>query len=454
MRSSLSLILFLAFLLVACRADSPGTSSVPASPTVLSSLPTLPPATPPPDQTALPTMTQAGLALVPTRAPTQTASPPSLYLPLVERALPPSPTAVPPTPLPTATVPDSAQSAPLEPPRASATPFATHTPLPPQAMQLRGDLPAINLRDWPRPAGDNGRCMHFLKNQYFSEAELTLNIQRMQQLGARWALVVYADENQIKMAAPRFAEAGIIPVWRKMLRAHQRYYDWERDIKLVQSYGLPPYFQLYNEPSLREEWMDGWEGGGPDERLFLDNLMQASRDVYNAGGYVGWQFVNPGWLDAAIDEVERRQGTRLFERFFFIPHSYGENLPPAWNQDGRGALSYRYFADQLERRLGFRPMLFIGEGGWRINSEVSPDYPRINDALHRQYHVELYEWFRQGTVSDGEPLPDELFAYCVWLIAAKGDDNAWWDSFAGNRQATIDAISALPPFERRFSWQR
>jgi hypothetical protein len=319
-------------------------------------------------------------------------------------------------------------------------------------MHLRTDLPAMSLQDWPRPDNDNGRCMHFLRNQYFVEDELHVNVQRLQQLGARWTLVVYADENIIKMAAPVFKQAGIIPIWRKMLRAHQPYYDWARDVELVKSYGLPPYFQLYNEPSLLEEWE--LSDHGPNMSIFTDNLMQASQDVYNAGGYVGWQFVNQEWLDHAIDEVQRRGGQKLFERFFFIPHPYGMNFPPTYTTDGRGILSYRYYMDQLERRLGFRPMMIAGEGGWKINNTESADYPPINDESHRQYHVELFDWFRTGQLSNGYPLPDELLAYCVWLIADRGDDNAWWDSFAGNRQATIDAVTAMPPFTRRFSWER
>ncbi len=347
--------------------------------------------------------------------------------------------------------PTTALSATPGPIRATNTPEPTEAPTQPPTMNLRDDLPAITLESWERPAGDNGRCMHWLRNQYFTEADLNINLPRLQQLGAKWVLVVYADENSIKMAAPRFAEAGIIPIWRKMLRPHEQYFDWQRDIELVQSYGLPPYFQIYNEPSLGQEWVDGWEGPA-DEDLFYDHLMQASRDVYNAGGYVGWQFVSHTWLDRAFDEVEKRDGTKIFERFFFIPHSYGDNIPPNWTEDGRGVLGWRYFADHLQRRLGFIPPLIVGEGGWRINSLDEPRFPQMDDATHARYHVELFDWFRTGTVSNGDPLPDYLFAYCPWLIAERGDDNAWWDSFAGDRLQTIQAVSAMPPFERRFSW--
>lgn len=324
-----------------------------------------------------------------------------------------------------------------------------------EPLTLRDDLPALSLRGdpvWPRPAGDNGRCMHFVRNQYFTEDVLNRNLPRLQQLGAKWVLVIYADENVLKMAAPRFAQAGIIPVWRKMLRPDEQYFNWKRDVELVQSYGLPPYFQLYNEPSLRAEW-----GGTPDEKdkeEFLDNLMQATQDVYNAGGYVGWQFINMDWLRDALDELEQRKGTNVLERFFFIPHPYGLNHPPDYTQDENGALGFLFFADIFRNRYGFVPPMIAGEGGWKINNEADARFPKINDQLHRDYHIELFRWFQTGIMSNGQPLPDYLLAYCPWLIAAKGDDNAWWDSFAGDRTLTIEAVSNLPPFERKFSWER
>ena len=53
---------------------------------------------------------------------------------------------------------------------------------------------------------------------------------------------------------------------------------------------------------------------------------------------------------------------------------------------------------------------------------------------------------------NGQPLPDYLFAFCPWLLASKMDDSAWYDSFAGDRTLTIEAVKSMPPFVRRFSW--
>lgn len=397
---------------------------------------------PPEDTPTTVSPTKTALAAAPA-APSPPTKNLSFYFPLVRQAEP-------------VTGPTLAAAQPAvsttPPPAPTTTPQPTEEPEEPEPLRLRSDLPALALPDWPRPAGDNGRCMHFVRDQYFSLQDLHVNIARLQQLGSRWTLVVYADENQLKMAAPAFAQAGITPVWRKMLRPWESYYGWERDIQIIEAAGLPPYIQLYNEPSFPAEWND--DPDLTDEDEFLSRLMQATRDVYNAGGYVGWQFVNPEWLDHAITRLQEQQGEAVFDRFFFIPHPYGMNHPPDYTEDLNGALGFLVFADIFRRRIGRVPPMIAGEGGWKINAANDGRFPPIDDARHRDFHVELFNWFRTGTLSNGQPLPDYFFAYCVWLIADKGDDNAWWDSFAGPRQATIDAVSAMPPFVRRFSWDR
>jgi hypothetical protein len=53
-------------------------------------------------------------------------------------------------------------------------------------------------------------------------------------------------------------------------------------------------------------------------------------------------------------------------------------------------------------------------------------------------------------LSNGEPLPDYLFAFCPWLLSDQFDPAAWFDSRSGDRTLTIQAVEALPPFVRQF----
>jgi hypothetical protein len=311
------------------------------------------------------------------------------------------------------------------------------------------DWPPMTLQEWPRPANDNGLCIHNTAVAYNDEAEVDLQVSRLQALNMRWTLVHYGDELQILKAAPRYRDAGIMVVWRKNVRAYDRYYDWGRDVQLLLDLGLPPYMQLYNEPALSAEW----DGQPIDQQLFLDNFILAVEQVYNAGGYVGLQFVNDDWLIAALREIRARGGEQVFQRMFLVPHPYGLNHPPDYTADQNGVLGFLHQARLVEAEIGFVPPIIAGEGGWKWNATDDRNFPPIDAELHRDYHVELFNWFRTGVLSNGEPLPDTLFAFCPWLLSDRGDDSAWFDSFAGDRTLTIEGVKGIPLFVRRFSWE-
>lgn len=339
-----------------------------------------------------------------------------------------------------------------ETPQVTATVAATaslalETPAPPRMNLV--DWPAMTLQDWPRPGNDNGLCLHNTAVAYNDEADIDLQISRLQSMNMRWTLIHYGDEQQILRAAPRYRDAGITVVWRKNVRSYDRYFDWGRDVQLLLDLGVPPYMQLYNEPSLPAEW----DNQPIDQQLFLDNLMLAVEQVYNAGGYVGLQFVNDDWLRAALREIKARGGEQVFQRMFLVPHPYGLNHPPDYTADPNGVLGFLHQARIVEEEIGFVPPMIAGEGGWKWNATDDRNFPPIDAELHRDYHVELFNWFRTGVLSNGEPLPDELFAFCPWLLSDRGDDSAWFDSFAGERTLTIEGVRGIPVFERRFSWQ-
>jgi hypothetical protein len=336
-----------------------------------------------------------------------------------------------------------------EPPgTATATPLSP-SPTPTEIWQMElEDLPPMTLQDWPRPAQDNGLCIHFIPEQYHTPEHLDHHISRLVDMKMKWTLFVYADEIQLEMAAPKFRDAGVTVVWRKMLYPGDKYFDWGRDVQVLQSLGMPPYIQIYNEPSVEVLW----DEPPLRQEAFMDDLLKAARDVYNAGGYVGLQFVDPQWLREALYQIRLHGGEAIFQRMFFVPHPYGLNHPPAYQEDLNAVLGFLTFAQVFQEEIGFVPPMIAGEGGWKYGATDDNRFPRIEDQLHRDYHVEVFNWFRTGTLSNGEPLPDYLFAFCPWLLASKMDDSAWFDSFAGDRTLTIQAVKDIPPFTRRFSW--
>ncbi|MBN1995012.1 MAG: hypothetical protein JW953_20120 [Anaerolineae bacterium] len=305
------------------------------------------------------------------------------------------------------------------------------------------------LKTWPRPEADNGRGIHFLQTHWFDEIEMQKHVNRMQKLGMRWTLVTYANRYQLMRSAPIFREAGLMVVWRPFVRPYESYEHWAGDVEYLRSQGLAPYIQLYNEPSLAQEWD---EAHPLDQELYLSHLLPAIRQVYDAGGYVGLQFLNPDWLRATLQQMKARQMTDVFDRLFFVPHPYGLNHPPDYDEDINGVLGFREFAQIFEEEIGFTPVMIAGEGGWRPGEAQDDRFPVIDDKVHRDYHLAVFDWFRTGRLSNGAPLPDYFFAFCPWLIADPHDPAAWFDSASGDRTLTIEAIEAMPGFERKFSW--
>lgn len=305
------------------------------------------------------------------------------------------------------------------------------------------------LRAWPRPPGDNGRGMHFLQTHQYDALEVQRQINRLIPLGVKWATVIYRDHGQLERTAPLFQAAGITVIWRPFVRPYQFYVNWAEDVAFLRQRGIAPYMQLYNEPELDQEW-DGV--CAVDQATYLQRLLLAVRQVYDAGGYVGLQLMTPNWLRTTLHMLKAAGMHHVFDRVFFVPHLHGLNHPPNYTEDIHGVLGFREFARVFEQELGFVPVMIAGEGGWRLGEQQDNRFPAISEVLHRDYHLEVFNWFHTGHLSDGEPLPDYLFAFCPWLISDPVDPAAWFDSAAGDRTLTIEAVTAMPTFERRFSW--
>ncbi|MBI3980494.1 hypothetical protein HY345_00680, partial [Candidatus Microgenomates bacterium] len=154
------------------------------------------------------------------------------------------------------------------------------------------------------PAGNTGKCIHFLPD--YRESDLPTWINRLKEMGMNWALVPYHDENQLAYAAKAFKEAGITPVFRFMYNGGliQTYknYDWQRDINILINAGLSPYIQIFNEPSDDREWNNKKVG---TTAQFANAWLSNAIRVYNAGGKPGLQVQDTAELQAVIDLVKQ-----------------------------------------------------------------------------------------------------------------------------------------------------
>jgi hypothetical protein len=73
--------------------------------------------------------------------------------------------------------------------------------------------------------------------------------------------------------------------------------------------------------------------------------------------------------------------------------------------------------------LGYSLPMIGGEGGWEWGNEEDLRYSKLTPEQHADFHKELFEWFRTGILSNGDPLPDELFSVSPWIMADGGEDS-------------------------------
>lgn len=322
----------------------------------------------------------------------------------------------------------------------------------------RFDLPSPQadyqkwLQAWPRPAQDNGYCIHYLATPTDEIFQLYQQIARLRQLNIRWLLVNYTNRSQLFTMAPAFAKAGIMVIWRPFVRPYVEYPYWAEDVKFLRGLNIPPYMQIYNEPSLGQEWED--TGKTVDQAVYLQHLLPAIKQVYDSGGYVGLQELDLDWVRAVVAQMKTQNMTNVWQRMFFVPHTYGYNRPPEFDGSFDTVLNFRDFARVWKSEIGFVPMMVAGEGGWRPGEMQDKRFPMVTQTLHRDYLLSVYGWFNSGKLSNGEALPDYLFAFCPWILSDPTDPAAWYDSNSGNRQLVIQGVENLPPSVRHFSWEQ
>ncbi|MGE5602948.1 MAG: hypothetical protein ACM30E_07840, partial [Nitrososphaerales archaeon] len=333
-----------------------------------------------------------------------------------------------------------------------------------------------HLRGFPRPPRDNGIGLHFhldLRDDFIAKS-----VEHLQEIRATWTLIYAGDELQTERAARACFSAGIMPVVRPArlvnqdfdplpflqgLRRAWRATGWGGPVE-------PLYLQLYNEPEDPREWTAGVAPADGPQR-FGSAWAARAPQIVDAGAFVGIQVLDRPGFDAAVDAVARNHRQDIWQRAFFVQHNYGQNHPPAYPydpikqqvdpgttilQDHIAALKFLAHATWMQERLGFVMPVIGGEGGWWMYDDEDKHYPKVDWPLHAQYHKEMYEWFRNGVLSNGEATPDYLFSITSWIagswtFAAQN----WWDnplSPTGKLDLSIEAMRSIPEFVRRFSW--
>jgi hypothetical protein len=316
------------------------------------------------------------------------------------------------------------------------TPIPPIPPIPPAPLPPEYD-------GFERPPGDNGLGIHFGLEQRLVGSELATDITRAQGMGLSWGVIAFAAGEDVMLAAARTMwDAGIMPIVRKVLTRIGGQYDFARDTRMLVEAGIPAYVQIFNEPSDDREWNDNRP---PDyKEKWAGWWIQKAREVASAGGHPGLQCLHPDELQTVMNFLPADDP--LWRQMWFCSHNYGLNHPPDFEEDYWGVLGFEVFARMFEQHLGgYVPPIICGEGGWLYKAYDDHRFPMVDDTLHAQYHVEMFNWFKSGVLSNGSPLPDYLFATCPWILADFSDE-AWY-GFT-ERTLTIDGVTAMSDFVR------
>lgn len=319
-----------------------------------------------------------------------------------------------------------------------------------------------HLRTYPRPPKDNGRGLHF--DLGLTDVGIATCVERLRYINATWTLIYAPDEQQAQRAAVACWRVGIMPVVR-IAKQVDEFVDPLPFVRALQEAGIPAYIQIYNEPADHREWDD--ERPENYREVFAKRWARHAANVADAGGYPGLQVMGKSELDAVIDAVDAMNRRDIWQRAVFVVHNYGVNHPPSYPYDELSQATHpgitiaedpvsvmmgTAFAVWMQQRLGFVIPIVGGEGGWQFGVDDDRRYPRVVQPYHARYHREIFEWFRTGVLSNGEPLPDYYFSMTPWLVSGWNTAEDWWGGPLGDKTETIEAVRAIPDFERLFSW--
>lgn len=294
----------------------------------------------------------------------------------------------------------------------------------------------MNLTDFPRPSNDNGIGIHLGLD--LTDRKVKADLDRCLYMGMKWAVVCHESQGLVIRAAKTLWQSGIMPVLRFYVQIN-RPFEWGYwTKKAADALGFSPYIQIYNEPGDDREWKNEKRPKNWLE-FFIVKFLKASNAVAMAGGLPGLQVLSTRELRAVLQ-------FGFHERGWMCIHNYACGFPPDCYLPGEGVgmLQFLDLAEVFNEKLGTVPPFICGEGGEFYPGKQENVYG-INEDTHAQWTVEMFSWFRRGTLSNGQELPEYLFAVCPWILS--GGSGSWY-GWLGEATKTIEAVRAMSNFVR------
>ena len=366
----------------------------------------------------------------------------------------------------------------------------------------------MRVEDFPRPANDNRRGIHWSASVYHpAGSTVDYWIAELKAMGIKWVkLLDDGGDSSLELCKRLFA-AEIMPIVR-IFRATpnpgaigSREFD---TIKRLVAEGVR-YFETNNEPDLSAEWKDGYV---PPNwmNIVVDNFIIDADNVIRLGGLPALPALSIGSKANLLDLVVQKGRADLFSSGAWVAvHNYTLNHPLdypydpvnqagapvsqeeydrlgswAWDgnlrtqinewratdknpgatleQDASCFLSVHLLDQTIVKLLGYKVPIISTEGGpvtgWRDDRR----YPRVDPNTHAQWAVAINDFLQGGREINGLSCPDNYFAMCHWLIAnyklgfiAPGWEGQswytnWWDGDfnLSGEMPVVAAVKAMP----------
>lgn len=381
----------------------------------------------------------------------------------------------------------------------------------PKAAQPQPQLPAatgqstparFSLAQYPRPANDNGRGIHYAPTILGQAPEVVDRlIDEMLALNIKWVKIMQGDIPKVEhyYLVEQLAKHDI----EVILRVYRPYNDPYEHLEAIVTEGRRMginYYELYNEPNIAG-FPGGWRDG---ESISVDRILSlwipAAETVKKAGGYPGLPTMTPGgnyedmkFLGEFLDGVSAGGRADLLEKSWIPLHNYFLNHPidyplDAVNQqslplsaaeietrglsgyhvqtinnaranerlkstfqvgktiheDSNGFRKFEAYGEIFFNRFGYYIPIITTEGGAIAGDFQDPRYHPVTDDDVTRSTVQAY----QAMLGD---VPAYYFAFTPWLMAngagshwdAAWEDAAWY-KMDGSNLPVVDALKADP----------
>ncbi len=372
------------------------------------------------------------------------------------------------------------------------------------ARKVSARIDSNPLANYPRPANDNGRGIHWSPtNQKLPPQVVDYFVAELLEMNIKW--VKFLQDDLPAVTDPYLVEQlvanDIEPVMRIFKPFNEPYQHLKPLAAEATAMGVH-YFELYNEPNLAGP-AGGWpEGESINIERMIDLWILAAKDIHAAGGLPGLPSLAGGgtvddmvFLRHFLDGVKARGQADLMLGAWLPVHNYFLNHPLAYptdpvnvndvplteaeiaerelspeqveainharsmaklpreeggfwvgntiDEDSNAFGKFEAYANIFFDRFGYYVPVIGTEGGAIIDSAEDPRYPPVSEEDLTALTLAAYH-----AVLDNAPL--YFFAHTPWLLANSAGEHAderfehaaWYKDRSGITLPVVEALKA------------